>query len=293
MKQQKPFKKIYVEVTNVCNLRCSFCPKTQRTPAYLSVGQFAYILKAIKPYTDYIYLHVLGEPLLHPQLEELLALAHAEGMQVQLTTNGTLLKQKAAVLLKNNRLRQINISLHSFEANTGAKTLENYLDEVLDFVKAVQQTTSTICSLRLWNETSETFLETENKLNQQVLELIAKRFAITDNIAARLREKGSYQIAKGIYINSDKRFRWPDKNTEKIQEKVFCYGLRDHFGILVDGTVIPCCLDGEGTINLGNIYEVPLSEILTSSKAKGIYEGFSNRVATEELCKKCEYATRY
>lgn len=91
----RTFKKVYIEITSVCNLACSFCPPTARAKGLIKVEQFNKILDEIRPHTKYIYLHVKGEPLLHPRIDQLLDAAHAKGFKVNITTNGTLIKKKS------------------------------------------------------------------------------------------------------------------------------------------------------------------------------------------------------
>ena len=98
-KSKKPYKKAYLEITNVCNLSCAFCPKTSREPRFVSVEEFAALIEQVPPLTDYVYLHLMGEPLLHPQLGQILALCHRAGLKVSLTTNGTLLAKRQELLL--------------------------------------------------------------------------------------------------------------------------------------------------------------------------------------------------
>lgn len=288
----KRFKKVYIEITNICNLSCEFCPKTKRTLMYSNPEKFESILKAVKPYTDYIYLHLMGEPTLHPELETFLALSKREGLKVNLTTNGTLLKKVEPILLEAKSLRQVNISLHSFESNEKKTDIEAYLEDVISFVLKAVDMTNIICSIRLWNMDDEN-LKGKNELNAYILNRLQEGLKAEVVIKEALKEKKGIKLRKQVYLNMAKKFEWPDRDKETLEEEVFCYGLRDQIGILVDGTVVPCCLDSEGSINLGNIFETPLETILESPRAKALYEGFSNRRAVEELCKKCGYANRY
>lgn len=288
----KRFKKVYIEITNICNLNCDFCPKTKRSLTYSKSEEFQYILKAIKPYTDYIYLHLMGEPTLHPELETYLELSRREGLKVNLTTNGTLLKKVENILLEAPTLRQINISLHSFEGNEKDGNIDHYLDEVIQFILKAVESTKMICSIRLWNMDDEA-LKGKNELNQYILEKLQNDLKAEIDIKKALKEKNGIKLRGQVYLNMAKKFEWPDKDKEQLEEEVFCYGLRDQIGILVDGTVVPCCLDSEGRIGLGNIFETPLETILNSPRAKAIYQGFSERRAVESLCKKCGYANRY
>lgn len=290
---EKPrFKKVYVEVTNVCNLQCDFCPKTKLTPKFLSVEEFSHIINEISPFTNYIYLHIMGEPLLHKNLKDFIEIAGEKNVKVNLTTNGTLLNKEKKFLLNSNALRQINISLHSFEANDQNLNLHDYVRTVIQFVKEAMINSKLICSVRLWNMDFGG-LKGANSLNKDILLLIEKELGINESLEENLSKNHSCKIGNNVYINMANKFEWPDINKDLMKEEVFCYGLRDQLGILVDGTVVPCCLDSEGTINLGNLFEQNLESILTSDRAKNLYDGFSNRKAVEDLCKRCGYATRF
>lgn len=288
----KRFKKVYIEITNQCNLSCSFCPKTNRAFKRKNKADFERVLKAIAPYTDHIYLHLMGEPTMHPELEAFLDLSKAYDLKVNLTTNGTLLHQVAPVLLNAPALRQVNISLHSFESNEQGMTLEGYVKRITDFVLKAKEQGKVICSLRLWNMDDET-LKGNNALNQDIISLLEQHLEIDFSIREALLEKKGIKLSQNVYLNMAKRFEWPEGEKELLSEEVFCYGMRQQIGILSDGTVVPCCLDSEGQIALGNIYETDLEEIIHSPRAQALYEGFSNRRAVEELCKRCGYAMRY
>lgn len=286
------FKKIYIEITNVCNLQCDFCPKTKRIPKFLSIQEFEHVIDQVAPYTNYIYLHIMGEPLLHENLKEFIKIAAKKKIKVNLTTNGTLLNEEKDFLLELSALRQINISLHSFEANDQNRTLHDYVKSVMNFVKKATKHSELLCSVRLWNMNFGD-IKGANSLNREIVELIEHELEIKESLEEKLCQDHSCKVSHNVYLNMARKFEWPDIKKEKFQEEVFCYGLRDQIGILVDGTVVPCCLDSEGTINLGNLYEDNLDKILSSERANNLYEGFSRRIAVEELCQRCGYATRF
>lgn len=288
----KRFKKVYIEITNICNLSCDFCPKISRALKRNTKTDFEYILKAIKPYTDYVYLHLMGEPTTHPLLKEYLEMSAKEGLKVNLTTNGTLIHKVQDILIEASALRQINISLHSFEVNDPQINIENYIKRITDFINAATSRSQVICSLRLWNMDSET-LKAKNSLNAYIMQMLEEQLALDIDIASSLQEKKGIKLRPNVYLNMAEKFEWPDQEKVEEEEEVFCYGLRDQIGIHVDGTVVPCCLDSEGHIPLGNIFETPLEEIITSPRAQRLYEGFSNRRAVEPLCKRCGYAIKY
>lgn len=288
------FKRVYIEITNRCNLKCDFCPSAtlHRSGRMMNESDFVHILKEVKPYTDYLYFHLLGEPFLNPRLDRFLQLSHESGMKVNLTTNGVLIQKVAPILIKAPALRQINFSIHSFEANEQAGTLKDYLVKIATFIEEIQKERAVYCNLRLWNMDSEE-LKAKNSLNADILKLMEEVFKLDFSLSEKLQQSHNIKIKERVFINMAKKFEWPTLNRDVISEQMFCYGLRDHLAIQADGTVVPCCLDSEGNIPLGNIHQTPLSDILASERAVNMYEGFSQRKAVEELCKRCGYAKRY
>lgn len=289
----KKFKKTYIEITSVCNLACTFCPQTKRQSNFIKIDAFTKILDEIKPHTDYIYFHVKGEPLLHPRIDELLDLSHERGFKVNITTNGTLITKNKHKILPKPALRQMNFSLHSFDGHEGSTNKEAYIMNILDFVKEAVATTPLLVSLRLWNLDTDNTTNLERSRNREILEMIEKAFDLDFKIEEKFVRGSGLKIAKQIYLNQDHEFQWPDLKEAEDEGKGFCHALRNQAAILVDGTVVPCCLDGEGVINLGNINQTPFSDIVEGERANNLYNGFSRREVVEELCRKCGYRQRF
>ena len=276
----KRFRKVYLEISNLCNLSCAFCPGTKRVPKAMTEAEFTSLLPKLRPYTDYLYFHLMGEPLCHPKLERFLALAGETGFKVILTTNGTLLQKQQEMLLGSPSLHKLNISLHAFEANDLAIAFQDYLSQCFAFGKAAEG--KKIIVYRLWNHGGA------DKRNQEILSAMERFFPkpwVDDRRGIRIGEK--------VFLEYGDKFDWPDLGAEDGGEHVFCYGLRDQIGVLCDGTVVPCCLDHEGDIPLGNLFENDLADILETPRAKAVYEGFQYKKAAEELCRKCGYAKRF
>ena len=286
----KKFKKAYIEITNICNLSCNFCPKTSRKLEFMDRESFEHIAKNIKPYTDYIYFHLMGEPFLNKELESFLEISKENQLKVNITTNGTLISEVKNVLLNSPALRQVNISLHSFEANEEQIDFNKYINNIIEFVKEAAENTNIICALRLWN--LDTRYSASNNMNIDIFKLLENEFEINCDLKEALKEKNSFKLRKNVYISMGEKFKWPSLKVEELGERAFCYGLRDQIGILVDGTVVPCCLDSDGSIPLGNIFENNLDEILNLKRSKDIYNGFSERKAVEDLCKRCGFINR-
>ena len=279
------FSRCYLEITNRCNLACSFCPKTKRAPRTLTPEEFRLLAARLRPYTDYLYLHVLGEPLLHPQLKALLAICHTLGFRVVLTTNGTLLPAQQKTLLDSPALYKINISLHSFEANQKG-FLEDYLSGCFSFADLAGQA-GKIVDLRLWNLDGETThgQNTQNDTILSSLERVFPRPWVKNTWGFRLRER--------VFVHYAEKFDWPDLALSEQSDTGTCRALRDQLAVLSDGTVVPCCLDHEGDIPLGNLFSQELSEILGSSAANSLLSGFSARRLVHPLCRRCGYARRF
>ena len=274
------FRKVYLEISNICNLSCRFCPGTKRPKKSLTEEELSVLLPKLRPYTDFLYFHLMGEPLLHKSLERFLELAGQHGFKVILTTNGTLLKKQQEMLLRSPALHKINISLHAFEANDLAVPFEEYLSDCFAFGQAAAG--QKLVVYRLWNQGGE------NAQNTEILDTMHRYFP-----QEWIQERHGIRIADRTYLEYGDKFDWPDLSAPEGSGRIFCYGLRDQLGVLCDGTVVPCCLDHDGDLALGNLLTQNLDEILESPRAKAIYDGFSSREAAEELCRKCGYARRF
>jgi len=285
----KKFKKVYVEITNVCNLSCDFCPKTNRSPQFMRVEAFENILIKLKGSTDYLYFHVMGEPLLHPLLGLFLDLSHKYGYKVNLTTNGTKIDMVADSIVLKPALRQVNFSLHSFNANGKNDPMKGYTSKIFKFIKNSKRTSELLISLRLWN-LNEAGL---NEGNCCILQQIEKEFSLDNKIIDILKTCNAIQLDEGVFLNQAVVFDWPDTTLKEISKSGFCHGLRDQVAILVDGTVVPCCLDGEGIIKLGDINNQEFDEIIQGHRARLFYDGFSARHVVEPLCRRCGYRKRF
>ncbi len=273
------YSKVYVEITNICNMNCSFCHGHQRELKQMSRDEFLLILDKLADKTKYIYYHLMGEPLTHPELPEFVKLAGARGYKSIITTNGTLVSKRKDELLSAG-IHKVNISLHSFEDDSGENHLR-YVRELAEFSKCAAEQ-GIIVVFRLWNEG---FDGGKNDIVFDILKESIPGEWVENTRGIRIRDK--------IHLEWGERFEWPDRNEDIKGEKFSCYGLRDHFGVLSDGTVVPCCLDSDGIINLGNIFREDLHSILNSNRALAITEGFKCGKASEDLCKRCGYAQRF
>ncbi|OQA91111.1 MAG: Antilisterial bacteriocin subtilosin biosynthesis protein AlbA [Elusimicrobia bacterium ADurb.Bin231] len=287
----KKYKKIYVEITNSCNLKCDFCPPGKRNIQFMSPESFSRIADEIKQFTDYICLHVKGEPFLHKRLCDILDISYEKGFKINITTNGTLIRELHKKIIMKPALRQINFSLHACGDTLSGIRAEEYTKHILQFVKDALEKTGIIISLRLWNV--DPIKGDHLKENRKKFELIEKEFQLSYKLEEKIIPGQGLKLAERLYLNYDYEFIWPDINDTYDNISGFCRGLRDHVGILSDGTVVPCCLDSEGIINLGNIFERKFSDIISSPRAKNIYCGFLSNKAVEILCRKCRFKEKF
>ena len=266
----------YLEITNICNLDCKFCPKTDRAKHRLTLDEFNILTDKLQGNIKFLYFHLMGEPFLHPLLPDFITIARQKGFVPVLTTNGTLMAKAQSVI--DTHPHKIQISLHSHEGNAKEHP-EEYIRQVMTFAQEAASK-GVLIVLRLWNQGGY------DSANDYIQDLIAQY-----QPRPWTQRHDGWKLAENIYIEYDHMFEWPDaEHSEYAEADVFCYALRNQIGVLVDGSVVPCCLDHAGDITLGNLFEQTLDEILISSRSKALYDGFTQHVATEPLCKRCGYA---
>ena len=283
---KKRFRKIYVEITNICNLNCSFCPKTIRKSEFMTIQNFEYIAKQIQEYTDLIYLHVKGEPLLHQDLENILDLCDKYNLKVNLTTNGTLLKEKISILEESPAIRQINISIHSSMVNNNDNEyIEKYMNEIIN---SANELDDKIISYRLWNVKNNESIDK----NKEILDILGNKYGIKDLFELACNNNW-VKLKENVYLNQDSQFKWPNVKDKEISKVGKCLGLKEQIAILVNGDVVPCCLDENANMKLGNIFNTSLEDILNNKYTKEIIEGFNNNVLISKLCRTCGFRKRF
>jgi len=283
------FRKAYLEITNTCNLACDFCPGTTRATEYITPSRAERYIALLAPISGILHLHVMGEPLQHPEFGAILASCAEHGAKVNLVTNGTLLSRHATRLLDSSAVHQISVSLHSLEANAGQDT-SFYIAQLIAFISSPKK--RPIISLRLWNR--------GQSLNSKATGTFLTALCTSGiyegtpaEIVQYLQGKGTLKIADTLFINTAKRFEWPDLTGPDLGAAGHCAGLRNQIAVLVDGTVTPCCLDRNGVTALGNLETQTLEEIMATPRARAMREGLLQRRLTEPLCRRCSYRQRF
>ena len=257
----------------------------------MDLDLFREIVKQVAPLTELICLHLMGEPLVHPELPAMVEICEEYQTNIFLVTNGVLMRPDKFELLLHPRFYQINFSLHSYFDNFPEQEGSRYLQRIFDFSeRAMIERPQLYLNYRLWNLQQP---RSDSKANKSLLERVAERFDFTVPEVMNVRDKKSFRVKGRLYLHFDTEFIWPALDLPVLGERGTCYGLRSHFGILVDGTVVPCCLDKEAAIPLGNINQTPVTEILASPRSSAIVKGFQEKRLVESLCQRCQYIERF
>ena len=252
---------------------------------------FEFTISQASAYTKEVACHVVGDPLTQSNLGDYLDIIHKYGLKAILTTSGYFLKKHSYDTLFHPCVKQINISLNSFNKNDTSLTLEQYLEpiEALCHEKLAQKKELFI-NLRVWNLDE---MMSERAFNDILFEKLSEAFdvpLVLDNIYKE-RPK-SIRLENKVLLHFDNYFEWPSLNNQNYGDGT-CQGLQSHIAILASGKVVPCCLDCDGVIELGDLHVESLKTILSNSRTVNMLEGFKKGKAVEELCRKCSYKERF
>lgn len=277
--------RIYLEISNICNLSCPFCLKPLRPPRTMTMDQMIRIVPQIKKNASSACLHVLGEPLFHPEFEDISDLLTVWDIPVQITTNGTLLYRKRKSILKQNTLRQINISIHALDSLPLSLDCREFMIDIHHFcLEAQAHRPDLYMNLRFWNY---------DKIGDSPAFRFFQSLFNFDASKIDIQWKKSFHLQNRLYLHFDSQFHWPSMAYPVRSESGYCYGLTHHCGILANGDVVPCCLDGNGEMVLGNCLVTPLEEILASPRAQSMQDHFNKGRLVEPLCQRCDFISRF
>lgn len=289
--KKRRFNKVNIEISNICNLQCSFCPPVERDKKIMNLDVFRSVIEQVAPLTDQVTLHLMGDPLVHPQLADFVALCKEHSVPIFLVTNGVLLNDIKEELLLDPVIRQVNFSLHSFHDNYGDRDPSIYLKKIFMFTaRALVERPELYINYRLWNLDEPLGVGLQNR---SMLERVCANFDFNFNRDIDVRKNKSVRIKNRLHLHFDTEFTWPSLNLPVLGERGTCYGLSSHFGVLADGTVVPCCLDKEGKIPLGKVPHERIEDILNNERSLKIMAGFKNNKLVESLCQRCNYITRF
>ena len=286
------FRKVYCEISNSCNLKCDFCPQSslKRPTHFMEKSLFESIVKQVQPFTRLLCLHVMGEPMYHPELEEFLDICHKYGQDVAIVTNGVLLNDSNQELLLNPAVVQVNFSLQSFENNYKGMDNNSYLKRIFKFTKRAFETRPDLhINYRLWN--AESF-EKALEMNERTISRIREAFDISEEKMNSISLLGN-NLLNNLFLNLSENFEWPALDMPFQSKQGYCHALKNQLAILSDGTVVPCCFDCEGVIKLGDANKDSIVDILNSERAMNMFNGFKKQQLVEPLCQRCTYIKRF
>ncbi|WP_294953780.1 SPASM domain-containing protein [Sulfurovum sp.] len=285
------FYRAYVEITNVCGLACSFCPTKALPSTQMDLSFFESVVVQLKPYTREIACHVVGDPLTLPNLSAYLDIIHKHRMKALLTTSGYFLKKHSYETLFHPCVKQINVSLNSYNKNETALSFEQYITPILDMCRAkLERNKELFINLRVWNLDE---MMSERTFNTVLFDKLSRTFSLPLDLESIYRERPkSIRLENKILVHFDTYFEWPSLNNSVYGDGT-CQGLQSHIAILAGGKVVPCCLDCDGIIELGDLKHHTLKEILSNSRTQNMIKGFNEGKAVEALCQKCSYKERF
>ncbi len=285
------FYRIYIELTNVCGLSCSFCPTKELPAKQMDLSFFESVIIQAKEYSKEIACHVVGDPLTQSNLDEYLDIIHKYGLKAVLTTSGYFLKKHRYDTLFHPCVKQINISLNSFNKNDTALTFEQYITPVLNLCREkLRREEELFINLRVWNLDE---MMSEKSFNEILFSKLNEVFDTKLELKT-VYEKcpKSIRLASKIRVHFDNYFEWPSLKNKNYGDGT-CQGLQSHIAILASGKVVPCCLDCDGIIELGDMHAQNLKDILSNHRTVTMIEGFKAGKAVEALCQKCSYKERF
>ncbi|MGL2822165.1 radical SAM/SPASM domain-containing protein [Helicobacter pylori] len=279
---KKPFKKIYIELSDICGLQCSFCPNPKNIRGVMPLELFEKICKEAAPLTPIITLHVLGDPCKLKNLNYYLSTAKRFSLKVDLVTSGAYLHNFETLL--QDAIYQISISLDAGLDNHNKLNQHRYIQKILEFCRyKCEKNSEVFLNLRIQDSTLEK--------HQNLIKPFLESFECVS--LETLKSQGRARLFKKSFLNIQKTFKWPNLNApnplNQESKTPYCYGLIKQIAILSDGVVVPCCMDTQAHINLGDLNHMPLKDILNSQKAMAIKTHFLKGEALELLCKNCSY----
>ena len=282
------FKRVYLEISNICNVQCSFCPVVEKDKKLMNLVEFEAILKQVAPLAEIVCLHLMGEPLAHPKFLQILEICEKYNTQIDLTTNGILIKRYTEQIVNSKCVRQVNFSLQAFKDNFPNKDITPYLIPIFDFIKLGHEVKPSLyTNLRMWNQDSNA------SDNEDIFVHIENHFEVNINRNIEVGAIKSKNIWNRLYLHFDSRFEWPSFLLPHQGTQGRCHGILNHIGIHADGSVVPCCLDKNAVINLGNAKEQSLADIINSERFQAMRNGFLNGVLVEKLCQHCSFINRF
>ena len=277
---KQTIRRVYIEITARCNLNCAFCTAQYRTGTDMDPAFFREIILQVRDITPYVYLHVQGEPLCHPRFDELMDICDECGMQVQLVTNGTLLRRWPG-LIHHSSLRKISFSMQSIEYHT--LDVNSFFQDILAFAETASLQGRPVTEIRFWRDD-----QFDQPRTEACISYLHEHYPL-----APTSRKNSYELMKNVYVDFHNTFVWPSMDQPELSGKGTCLGGIRQIAVLSDGTVVPCCLDAEGAMALGSLHDQSLADILKTDRYIQLCDGFRSHILKESLSRRCTYRCRF
>ncbi len=323
--QRYRLERIHLEVTNVCNFKCEFCPDAimQRKRGHMDLALLEKALDEIAEnrLAKIVAFHLMGEPLIYPHIFEAIRGACDRHLNLHLTTNGSTfhIRPEHIEKLVTSGIPKVTISLQTPDPDTFAirgappnLQPEQYFEGITRYVKANLEDarSSTRIHLKFLDTTPHPFLvphktmhvvEGKEQMQQQLREWSDR---LLTNLPTRPSSKeieqklathkpGRWQVIEltsKLALETFPLDSWGNVESATVVPASFgyCNGTTDQAGILYNGTVVPCCKDYDGQIPLGNINNNTLIDILDrESPACGLRADFDKFQVTHPVCQRC------
>lgn len=317
--------RLHIEVTNVCNFKCEFCPDAimERKRGHIDLKLLEKLLDEIadKHLTKIVTFHLMGEPLIYPHIFKAIALAVDRKLELHLTTNGSTfaIRPDHIEKLVASGIPKVTISLQT--PSTDTFTLRGappnlspnlYFSGITQYVQAnlEDEQSPTRVNIKFLDSTPHPFLVPHKPLKivegREQMQAELNRWAdilfqgyshppdlqwIDQQI--RQHKPGRWQVITlhpKLGLETFPLDSWGnvELGTDVVPARFgTCNGAAQQVGVLYDGTVVPCCKDYEGRIPLGNLNEKSLAEILVDRPACALRQGFDRLQVTHPVCQRC------
>ncbi|MGD1904930.1 MAG: radical SAM/SPASM domain-containing protein [Leptolyngbyaceae cyanobacterium] len=316
--------RLHIEVTNVCNFKCEFCPDAimERRRGHMDVALLERLLTEVADHqlANIVTFHLMGEPLIYPHVFEGIAMAVERGLKLHLTTNGSTfhLRPDHIEALVASQIPKVTISLQTPDPQTftlrGAPPRlepEAYFDGITQYVRANLQAAEspTRIHIKFLDTTPHPFLvphkpmhivEGKAAMREELMRWAERLLSGLDDApdaqaverAIARHKPGRWQLIPlhpKLVLETFPLDSWGNVESSQVTPAHFgyCNGVSGQAGVLYDGTVVPCCKDYEGQIPLGNAQDIPLRDILAGPSACGLKKGFDRLKVNHPVCQRC------
>ena len=305
------FHKIYVEITDICGLSCSFCTPKKAKRGVMPLTLFKNIIEQIANYTKFISLHVLGDPLCVENLNEYLAIGSYYNVKFDIVSSGAFLQQKHFPILTQDSIHQVSFSLDAlFNHSHLNKEIHKYFDRIIDFyMYANANYPKLYINLRLFGNNDYTYLL--ERFPNAIMQTEKRRLRLAKNFFLRFHKPFIWHATqkhhnlKSSFLDSINQSLHKDKpSNDKLLEtksimsqmqnhpkpnKPYCFGSVKQLAILANGIVVPCCIDANGSMPLGNLCVQDFESILKSKPMKTMQKAQHTHKNLPNLCSTCTF----